>query len=90
MPQINFVHFKFTAPRKGVAVLVGLRGVESDVVLMDGTNFERFKRGSSYEYRGGGHYKRSPARVVAPGPGEWHVAVIPGPGGKVEATFTLQ
>lgn len=65
---MNYLHWKVEAKSAGAAI-VKLSGVESDVLVLDRTNFDRFRRGSSYNYAGG-HFKRSPARVPIPGKGE--------------------
>ena len=85
--SVNFIHWKVDVEKSCVAV-VTLRGVECDVMILNRTNYERFRRGSSFEYRGG-HYKRSPARLPLPDRGEWHVVVVPGQGGRVEATLAV-
>lgn len=85
---MSYIHFELDVTSDSAIAIVSLKGVESDVLLMDRTNFDRLRRGSSYQYRGG-HFRRSPARIPVPGPGEWHVVVVPGPGGRVEATLQV-
>jgi hypothetical protein len=84
---MNFLHWKIDTTQEATAV-VTLKGVESDVLVLDRTNFDRFRRGSSFQYFGG-HYKRSPARLVIPSEGEWYVVVIPNAGERVEATLQV-
>ena len=84
---MEYIHWRVDATSAGTAI-IQLRGVECDVIILDRTNFDRFRRRSSYNYVGG-HFKRSPARLPITGKGEWYVVVIPGPGGKVEASLTL-
>ncbi len=81
-------HFTITTKRPNAVVTVELRGVESDVFLLDWSNFKTFERGG--DPRGqGGHYDRSPVRFIVPQPGEWHVVVVP-IGGEVHATVTVE
>ncbi|MFI5036674.1 MAG: DUF1883 domain-containing protein [Acidimicrobiales bacterium] len=85
---MNYLHWKVDAPAQGATAVVSLKGGESDVLVLDPSNFEGFRRGNSFKYFGG-HYKRSPARLQFPSGGEWYVVVIPGPGGKVEASLQV-
>ncbi len=85
---MNYLHWKIDAPAQGATVVVTLKGVESDVLILDRMNFDRFRRGNSFQYFGG-HYKRSPARLRIPSAGEWYAVVIPSLGGKIEASVQV-
>ena len=85
---MEFGHFTVKTERRNAVVTVELRGVESDVFLLDWSNFKIFERGG--DPRGqGGHYDRSPVRFVVPQPGEWHVVVIP-IGGTIDGTGSVE
>lgn len=47
---------------------------QANVLLMDGTNFSRYRRGQRYSYHGG-KALRSPIRVAAPRAGRWHLVI---------------
>jgi len=85
---IQYIYQQFSSRGSGTAV-VHLKGVESDVVLLDSRNFNLFRQGASWSYRVGGHYTSSPARLPF-GPGsEWYIVIIPGWGGQVIAQVGL-
>lgn len=46
----------------------------ADVFLVDSTNFQRYKSGSSFTYFGG-HYTRTPVRITVSGMGRWYLVV---------------
>jgi Domain of unknown function (DUF1883) len=81
---MNYLDFDLGALSGGESVTVILRGVESDVMLMTASDVQRFASGNQVTYWGG-HYRSSPAVVHVPNAGTWHVLVIPGLGGRVEA-----
>lgn len=47
---------------------------QANVLLLDDTNFYRYKAGDSYRYHGG-LAKRSPIVLRAPQSGRWHLVV---------------
>lgn len=83
---MNFLHFDLGQQTKGTVVRTTLRGSESDVFLVDSTNFSRFKRGQSFEYVGG-HYDQSPVTLQVPRTAVWIAVVIPS--GRVEASVEV-
>lgn len=83
---MNFLHFNLGQQSAGVIVQTSLRGSESDVFLVDGTNFSRFKRGQSFKYTGG-HFNQSPVTLRVPHAGSWTAVVIPS--GRVEASVKV-
>jgi Domain of unknown function (DUF1883) len=85
---MNYLHWDYTSLKRGAVANVTLKGVESDVMLLSPSNYSRFQRGDSFQYYGG-HYKKSPVRLVVPSSGSWHVVVIPGSGGRVDASVTV-
>jgi len=59
---------------------------QANVRLMDDSNFSKYKRGDQHKYYGGLQTK-SPARLAAPGPGQWHLVVdLGGYAGTVRAS----
>lgn len=52
---------------------------QCNVLVMDDSNFQRYRRGESYHYHGG-FYKRLPARIGVPSAGYWNVAIDLGAG----------
>ena len=85
---MNFIQYPLNHRDAGTAVEVTLQGVESDVFLVDTINFSSFKRRARYT-RYGGHTRKSPVTLVVPRSGTWTAVVVPGPGGRVTATFRV-
>ncbi|WP_167736442.1 DUF1883 domain-containing protein [Nocardioides sp. 1609] len=83
---MNYLHFDVGNQQAGTVVQASLRGSESDVFLVDRTNFSKFKRGQSFKYTGG-HYNRSPITLQVPQTGHWTAIVIPS--GRVEASVDV-
>jgi hypothetical protein len=82
---MQFVKFDLNNVKAGSVVEVTMSGVESDVFLVDSTNFTAMQGGRNFEYFGG-HFKKSPARISVPRAGNWIAVVVPGSGGKVTAS----
>ena len=55
------------------AVEVTLDG-QANVMLLDTENFDRYRQGESFRYHGG-LVKTSPAQLVPPHGGRWHLVV---------------
>jgi hypothetical protein len=85
---VNFVKFPIGNRSGGEIVTVTLRGVESDVMLMTDSNLSSFSSGRQATYIGG-HTKSSPVRLAVPSAGSWNVVVVPGPGGRVQASVSV-
>lgn len=83
---MNYLRFPLHHQTAGTIITIQLRGVESDVLLVDTLNLSRFQRGDSFRYHGG-HYRRSPVRLTVPTTGEW-TAVVIRVGGRVEASVS--
>lgn len=47
---------------------------QANVRLVDSTNFDRYKRGDSYDFRGGTQVK-TPAHLSPPHRGHWHLVI---------------
>ena len=86
--RVNYLNFDLGSLSGGESVSVALTGVESDVMLMTPADVRRYSAGQQATYYGG-HYRKSPARIRVPGPGAWHVIVVPGPGGRVQARVSV-
>jgi Domain of unknown function (DUF1883) len=85
---MNYSDFDLGHLGGGEVVTVSLSGVESDVMLMSESDVHRFAGGGRVTYWGG-HYRRSPAKIGVPSAGAWHVVVVPGLGGRVEANVSV-
>lgn len=49
---------------------------QCNVYLTDDNNFSHYRRGASFEHRGGGgFFRRLPARLVVPHEGYWNVTI---------------
>lgn len=71
---MNFTHYDVGRLKGGEVVEVTLRGSAANVRLMDGTNFQKFRRGQRHRYYGG-LAKKSPVWLTVPRGGRWHVTV---------------
>jgi hypothetical protein len=80
---MNYLHQELDAGPDDV-VEVTLNG-QANVMLLDPANFDHYRRGESFrDY--GGLAKTSPARLVPPHQGRWHVVVdLGGYTGRVRA-----
>jgi len=86
---MDYIKFPLSRLSVGATVVVELRGVESDVFLVDDSNLHKLGRGDLSHLQGvGGHYKQSPIRLQVPSSGAWTAVVIP-IGGRVEASVTV-
>lgn len=85
---MNYLDFDLGHLSGGDVVTVSISGVESDVMLMTASDVHRFAGGGRVAYWGG-HYRTSPAEIGVPSTGAWHVVVVPGPGGRVEANVSV-
>lgn len=72
----------------GSWVQVTLWGAACDVLLLTPADLVRFRESRPFSFVGG-HFQGSRVRLVIPSSGEWHVVVVPGPAGPVEATVQL-
>jgi hypothetical protein len=80
---MNFLHHEFDVGPDDI-VEVTLTG-QANVMLLDPTNYDRYRKGESFRYTGG-HAKTSPVKLVPPSRGRWHVVVdLGGFGGRTRA-----
>lgn len=68
-------------------VVVELSGNAANVMLVDYSNLESYKRGGRFRYNGG-FYKRSPV-TFRPGAGSFYV-IVNVPGGRTNAKVSVQ
>jgi hypothetical protein len=59
----------------------------ANVMVMDSSNWQRFRNGGRARYVDGGYFTRTPARVLAPRAGTWWVVVQSPTGGAVGYTI---
>ncbi len=84
---MKFLHWEVDAgPDNVIAVQLNR---QANVRLLDDVNFSSYRSGRQHRYRGG-LAKRSPATLVAPYQGKWHVVVdLGGYGGSVDAAVSV-
>ena len=84
---MNYLHWEMNAGSGNVIAVELTRA--ANVLLLDDSNYSAYRRGGSYRYHGG-HAKQTPARLVPPHSGHWHVVVdLGGYGGHVEASVSM-
>lgn len=71
---MNFNHYDLGFQQRGTVVEVTLSGSAANVRLLDSSNFQSYRSGRQHRYYGG-LITRSPARLVVPHGGNWHVTV---------------
>ncbi len=71
---MNFTYYDIGFQERGTVVEVTLSGSAANVRLMDGSNYASYRSGRTHRYHGG-LMRRSPARIVIPSSGHWHVTV---------------
>lgn len=80
---MNYLHQELEAGPEDL-IDVELDG-QANVMLLDPTNFEHYRKGATFRYQGG-LARNSPLRLVPPQNGKWHVVVdLGGYGGRVRA-----
>lgn len=84
---MEHLNYEFDA-EEGDVVEVSLDRA-ANVILVDAANYEIYKKGGKFQYRGG-YATESPFRVKVPRRGRWHVVIDLGGGaGQVRAAFQL-
>jgi len=71
---MKFTHYDLGYQSRGTVVEVTLSGSAANVRLLDSSNFQKYRSGRQHRYYGG-LIRRSPARLVIPQSGHWHVTV---------------
>jgi hypothetical protein len=86
---MSYLKFDLHHQDPGTMVEVSMSGMESNVYVVDDMNLRRLERGESFQHaRGGGRYRRSPARMAIPSAGHWTAVVMP-IGGRVQASVKV-
>lgn len=81
---MNFLHYDLQLGANDVVEVT--LDKQANVLLLDDTNFAKYKRGERHRYYGG-LAKVSPARLSAPYSGHWHLVVdLGGYAGTVRAS----
>lgn len=71
---MNFTHYDLGYQQRGNVVEVTLSGNAANVRLLDSSNFQSYRSGRQHRYFGG-LMTTSPARLVVPHSGSWHVTI---------------
>lgn len=71
---MDFTHYDLGYQQRGTVVEVTLSGSAANVRLLDSSNFHSYRSGRQHRYCGG-LITRSPARLVVPNGGNWHITV---------------
>ena len=86
---MNFTHYDLKACQPGQAVEVTLKGNAANVLLLDSSNFQKYKNGLQYKYFGG-HMTTSISTIPIPHTAHWHLVVdLGGYAGSVESSVRL-
>ena len=84
---MKYLHDEFEIG-PGDVVEVTLDG-QANVLLLDASNYERYRRGATYQYHGG-FARASPYQLSPPTAGHWHLVVnLGGFNGQVKAGVRL-
>ncbi len=84
----DFVQYDLGTIAAGSVVEVTLRH-RANVLLMDGCNFNRYRRGESHRYIGG-EAVRSPVELEVPSAGRWHVVLdLGGAAGRIDSSVRV-
>jgi hypothetical protein len=84
---MNFLHYPLRLTNES-AVRVDL-DKRANVKLLDGSNFSRYRSGSTHRYFGG-QAVRSPIVIRAPHAGDWHLVIdLGGYPGSVRASVSV-
>lgn len=85
---MRFIHSDLGHRQRGDVVEVTL-SAGANVRVLDGTNFQRYRRGDRHQYYGG-LARRSPTRITIPRSGHWYGVVdMQGLRGSVRAGFRV-
>jgi hypothetical protein len=86
---MNFTHYDLHTCRQGQSVEVSLNGNAANVLLLDSSNFQKYKNGRQYEYFGG-HMTSSISLIPIPRAAHWHVIIdLVGHGGSVNSSVRV-
>lgn len=68
----GFLHYDLNLNKDDVVEVTLDR--QANVRLMDSVNYQSYRSGAQHRYFGG-HVKKSPVLLPAPGAGQWHLVV---------------
>ena len=86
---MKFTHHDLGNLSRGTIIEVTLQGNAANVRLLDSSNFQKYRTGKRHQYSGG-LVSRSPARLVVPRNGHWHVTVdLQGLRGQVRSSIRI-
>ena len=71
---MKYTHYDLGYQQRGTVVEVTLSGNAANIRLLDSSAFSSYRNGRRHRYYGG-LMKRSPAQLVIPNSGHWHIAV---------------
>jgi hypothetical protein len=71
---MRYSYYDIGHQHAGSTVAVQLRGSSANVLLLDATNFSRYRSADAFCYHGG-HFRTSPAEIEIPKDGHWYVVV---------------
>jgi len=84
---MDYLHYEFQAG-PGQVVEVSLDH-QANVLLLDDTNYQNYRRGDAFRYHGG-WVRKSPYRLSPPRFGRWHVVIdLGGAGGSIRTAARL-
>jgi hypothetical protein len=84
---MEFIHSREYLNAGDVAVVISSH--QCNVLLMDDTNFNSFRRGWQYRYHGG-FCQQFPAKIPAPHSGNWNVVLHLGGGSAARRSWPPQ
>jgi hypothetical protein len=86
---LEHVKYDLRQLKKGSTVVVTL-GSQTNVMLLDASNYRAYASGRRFEYFGG-KMTRSPARLTVPRDGHWYVAIdLGGYGGRIRSGVAVE
>jgi hypothetical protein len=81
---MSFVHHDLGHQSAGAIVEIAI-DTRANVMLVDSTNHQRYRRRERFTYHGG-NYDRSPIRLEIPHAAHWHVAIdLGGASGRIRS-----
>ncbi len=84
---MGYVHYQFSADG-GSVVRVDIDR-QANVLLLDDINYQGYRSGRSFTYYGGLQLA-SPARIIVPRSGHWHVAIdLAGRSGNIRSSISV-
>ena len=82
---MGFVHYDLGQASASDVVEVSI-DCAANLLLLDSTNFQRYRNGNQHTYYGG-HYTQTPVRIKVPHSGHWHIAIdFGGLGGNIRSS----